>query len=115
MGRKWTILNRYISVISAIDEKWLVVFEHTINHLSLGNVRLPQLEYYFFCFSFFLLFFFFFLILLRLFTFKLLNALYSKFKRLKVSGRTSARLKLGVSGWGFPLKRVLQNFELLNC
>ena len=99
MGRKWMILNQYISVITDIDEKWFVIFEHTINHLSLGYVCLPQLEYYFF--SFFLLFFFF-IILLRLSTFKLLNALYSKFEGLKISGRASAQLKLGVPGWGVP-------------
>ena len=93
-GKKWTILNRYISVITNIDEKYeFVVFEHTINCLSFGYVYLPQLEYHFFSF------FFFFLILLRLSTFKPLNALYSKFERLKISGRISARLKLGVPGW----------------
>ena len=42
------------------------------------------------------------------------NALYSKFKRLKISGKTSVRLKSGVPGWGIPLNRVLQNFELLH-
>ena len=57
MGRKRTILNRYISVIIDIDEKWFVIFEHTINCLSFGYVHLPQLEYYF---LFFLTFFFFF-------------------------------------------------------
>ena len=49
-----------------------------------------------------ILFFFFFLFLLRLSPFKPLNALYSKFERLKISGRTSVRLKLGVPGWGDP-------------
>ena len=55
---------------SNIDEKWFLVFERTINHLSFGNVRLLQLDYqyYFSCFlSFFLLFF---LFLLPLSTFK---------------------------------------------
>ena len=47
-------------------------------------------------------FFFFFFLLLRLSTFKPLNALHSKFERLKISGRTSAWLKLGVPGWGNP-------------
>ena len=56
MGKNWTILNRYISVITNIDEKWLVIFQHTINCLSLGYVRLPQLEYFFF-FSYFFFFF----------------------------------------------------------
>ena len=108
-------MKRYISVITDIGEKWFVIFEHTINHLSLGYVCLPKLEYYFSSFfSFFLLFGLFFIILLQLSTFKLPNALYSKFKRLKISERASARLTLGVPDWEFPLKRVLQNFELLN-
>ena len=100
VGRKWTILNRYISVITDIDEKWSVIFEHTINWLSFGYVHLPQPDYYFS--SFFLLFFFFFIILLRLSTFKPLNALYSKFEQLKISVRNSAQVKLRVSGWGNP-------------
>ena len=41
--------------------KWFVIFEHTINHLFLGYVCLPQLECYFSFFFFltfsFLLFF----------------------------------------------------------
>ena len=49
------ILNRYISVITYINEKWFVIFEHTINWLSFGYVHLPQLESYFF--PFFSLFF----------------------------------------------------------
>ena len=101
-GQKWTILNRYISVITDIGEKWFVIFEHTINWISFSYVHLPQLEYYFSFFFLFSYFFFFFNILLRLSTFKPLNALYSKFERLKISGRTSARLKLGVPGWGTP-------------
>ena len=43
-GQKLTNLNRYISVITYLDEKWFVVFEHTINHLSFGYVCLPQLK-----------------------------------------------------------------------
>ena len=108
MGNKLTNLNRYISVIADIDKKWFVIFGRTINHLSFGYVRLPQHEYYFSCFvSFFLLFFF-------LSTFEPLNALYSKFERLKVSERTFVRQKSGVPDWGFPFNPVLQNFELLN-
>ena len=61
MGRKWRILNRYISVNTDFDGKWFVIFEHTTSRLSFGYVRLPQPEYYFCSFlSFFLLFFFFF-------------------------------------------------------
>ena len=57
---------------------------------------------FFFFFAFFLAFFFFLLFLLRLSTFKPLNALYSKFERLKISGRTSAGMKSGVPGWRNP-------------
>ena len=57
MGKKLTNLNRYISVITDIDENWFVIMEHTIN---LGYVCVSQGEYDFSCFaSFFLLFFFF--------------------------------------------------------
>ena len=59
MGKKLSNLNRYVSVISDIDEKWFVVFEHSINHPFYGYVRLPQLEYYFSCFAYFFLFFYF--------------------------------------------------------
>ena len=100
-GRKLSILNRYISVITDIDEKRFVISEHTINCLSYGYVRLPQPEYYF-CSFFFLLSFFLFYYFLRLSTFKPLNTLYLKFERLKISGRASLRLKLGVPGWGNP-------------
>ena len=55
--QKLSKLNRYILVVTSIDEKRFVVFEHTINHLSYGYVCLPQLEYFFSCFApFFLLF-----------------------------------------------------------
>ena len=56
-------LNRYISVITDIEENWFVVFEHTINRLSFGYVCLSQLEYYFpvlHPFSSYFFFFFFF-------------------------------------------------------
>ena len=103
----------YLRNYTDIDEKWFVIFEHTINWLSFEYDNLPHLEYYFSSsFSFFLLFFFLFFILLRLSTFKPLNALmYSKFKGLKISGRTSAQLKLGCQVGGIPLKR---SFKLLN-
>ena len=35
----------YLNNYTDIDEKWLVVFEHIINCLSFGYVRLLQLEY----------------------------------------------------------------------
>ena len=66
-------VNQYISVVTDIDENWLVVFEHTINHLYFDYIRLPQLENYFSLFLFFL-----FLPLLS--TFIPLNALYAKFE-----------------------------------
>ena len=90
-----------------------MIFEHTINRFSFGYVCLPQPEYYFSLFFFFLTFFFF-IFLLRLFTLKPLNALYSKFDRLKLSTRTSVGLKSGVPRWGDPLNRVQENFEVLN-
>ena len=37
---------------------WKMVFERTINHISFGYVRLPQLETYFSCFASFFPFFF---------------------------------------------------------
>ena len=43
-GQKLTNLNQYILIITNINKKWFVIFEHTINHLSV---------------SFFLVFFFF--------------------------------------------------------
>ena len=107
MDRKGTILNRYIWVITEIDRKGFVIFEYTINRLSFGYFHLPQLEYYFSSFFFFLLF-------LRLSTFTPLNALYSKFERLKIS-RFLCNRNRGCHVAGIPLDRVLQNFELLSC
>ena len=63
-------------------------------------------------FLFFLTFFFFFLILLRLSTFKLPNAQYAKFERLKILGRTRERLVSGVPGWGDSPQLGPQNSEL---
>ena len=96
-GQKWMILNQYISGNTNTDEKWFVIFEHTINRLSFAYVRLHQPEYFFlFCFFFFLLFLFTFLCMPS--TFKPLNALCSKFERSKISERTSVRLKSVVPG-----------------
>ena len=71
-----------------------------------GCVRSLQHEYcfssffLFFCFFFFfLVFFFFFRFLLRLSTFIRLNALYLKFERLKISGRTCVGLNSKVPSW----------------
>ena len=95
-------------------------FEHTVNCLCFGHVRLPEPEYHFS--SFFVRSYFFFL--LRLFTFKPQNVLYSKFEQLKISGRTFVRLKSGVQGennqqklgvlqWEVPPKQALQNSNFL--
>ena len=56
MGTKLTNLNRYISVITNIDEKWFVVFEHNTNHFDFGYVRLPNLNTIFLVLASFLLF-----------------------------------------------------------
>ena len=52
----------YILVITDIDEKWFVIFEHTINHLSFGYVVYSNLNTIFLVlhfFSYFLFSFFF--------------------------------------------------------
>ena len=54
MGKKLTNLNQYIVVVVDIDEKWFVIFQHTINHLSFDYVRLPQSDFFFFYPTFFL-------------------------------------------------------------
>ena len=109
-SRKWAILNQYILVNTNNGGKWFAIFEHTINSFSFGCVRLSQSEYYFSSFLSLLLLFF--LLLLRLSTFKRPNAWYSKFERLKISGRTRVRRKSGVPGWETALNRVLQKFKL---
>ena len=75
------------SVTTDIDEKYFAIFEHTINHLSFSYVRLPQRENYFLVLNLFSYFFFFFRFLLPPSTFKPLNALYSKFEGVKISGK----------------------------
>ena len=57
MGKKLTNLNRYISVITDIDEKGFAVFEHIINLLSFGYICLSQFENYFFVLFLFSYFF----------------------------------------------------------
>ena len=99
MGKMLMSLNRYISLITDIDEKWFVVSEHTINHLCFGYACSPQLENYFSFASIFLLFF---LFLLPMSTFKLLNALHLKFEPWKISERSRVRLKSRVPGWRDP-------------
>ena len=113
-GQIMEILNRYISVITDIDETWFVVLSTLSTTFRLVMFVYPNMNTTFLVFFLLSYFFFFFLIFLRLFTFKPLNALYSKFERLKISGRSSAGMKLGVPSWGISLNRALQNFELLN-
>ena len=101
MGKKLTSLNRYISVITLFDKKWCIIFKHTINRLFLVLFVYPNLNTSFLALA---IFFSNFLILMFIFLFRLsaLNALYSKFERLKILGRTSVVLNFGVSGWGDP-------------
>ena len=106
MGRKRTILNRCILVNTDFDGKWFVLFEHTINRLSFGYVRLPQLEYYFFLFSYF--FFLFSCFFFRLSTFKPLNVLYSKLKRLIRDEKSGNEIE--VARLGGSLQRRSQKF-----
>ena len=110
LSKKLTNLNRNISVITDIEEKWFVMFEYAINHLSFGYVLLTLYLNAVFLFSFFFHTFFL-LFLTMLSTFRSLNALYSKFERLEISGRTFVRLKSEVPGWGIPLNRVLKYFR----
>ena len=61
MGKKLTNLNRYISVITDIDENGFVSFEHIINNHSFAYVRSPQFEYHFSAYFYVFVFFFLFL------------------------------------------------------
>ena len=54
MGRKWTILNQYISVNTDIDGKWLVIFEHIFNRLLVVMFVYPNLNTIFLLFFLFL-------------------------------------------------------------
>ena len=97
--------------------------EDSFEPIHLGNYRYwwkmvcdfwahYQLPFFWLC-SFiatWILFFFFFLILLRLSTFEPLNTLYLKLEQLKISRWTSARMKLGVPGWGDPPQTGPPNF-----
>ena len=88
-----------------------MVFQHIIIYLSFVMFVYPYLNTIFLVLH---LFSYFFIFLLLLSTFKPPNALYSKFERLKISEKTFVPRKSGVPGWGIPINRVLQNFELLN-
>ena len=102
MSRKLMNLNQYISVVTDMDKKWFVVFEHTINRLFLFMFVYPNLNTITIFPVLHLFFFLFFLFLLLLSTFKSLNALYLKFEPLKTSGRTFVQQKLGAPGWRSP-------------
>ena len=110
-GRKWakklTNLNRCISVITDIDEKWF----SSINHLSFIMFVYSNLNIIFLVLHLFSNFFLFcrYLLLNRQ-----THSRYLKFKRLKIPGRTFVRQKSEVPDRGIPLNRFLQNFELVN-
>ena len=104
-------LKRYIAIISDIDEKWFVIFEHTINHFFLIMFVYPKLNA---VFSVLHLFSYVFSFFLPLSTFKPRNALSSKSERLKILWSISVQQKSGVLvGW-ILLNEVVQNFELLS-
>ena len=52
MGKNWTNLNRYVLIITDIDKKWFLIFEHTNNHVCFGYVRLPHLIFLVFSYFF---------------------------------------------------------------
>ena len=101
-ARKWTSL---LTNINCISENTDFDMENDLGFLSTLSIAFlfvicsltPNYEYYFFCF-FHLFFLTFCFLLFQLSAFKLLKALYSKFERLKISGRTRAGHKLGVPG-----------------
>ena len=108
--KKLTNLNQYILVITDIDEKCFVVFEHTINHLSFGYVRLFQLEYYFSCFGFFFLLLFFFFC-----RYLLLNHLTHCIQSLSNWRYQEGLLqqKSRVPGWGDPSPLIMSSKILI--
>ena len=101
MGRKWTILNRYIAI-----NRLQILMKNELCFLStLATAFFRELCSFIPTWILFFFFFYcFFLVLLQLSTFELLNALYSKFQWLKILGRTCVRLKSHVPGWGDPTK-----------
>ena len=109
MGKKLTNLNRYISVITDIDEKWFLGLLST-TFLLLCLFTPTLIAYYFLFFIFFQFVFF----LLPLSTFKSRNALHSKFEWLKISGKTFVRQKSGVPAWGDHPQSSPRKFELVN-
>ena len=127
MTRKGTILKRYISVNTDIDGKGYVIFEHIINDLLVmivyPNVNTTFLFFFFFLILFFFLLFFlillffltffifsYFLTLLR-FTFKPINAPYSKFERLKISKRNRGCQVEGFLSIGFSKIQLLNRYN----
>ena len=102
--QKWKNIDEfepiYLAVTIDTDKKRFVVFEHTINLLI--KFIYPNLKTIFLVLaSFVLLFFPFFLLMLS--TFKMLNAVYSKIERLKISRSTGERLKSGIPDWRISL------------
>ena len=109
MGKKLTNLKQYISVIIDIDEKWFVIFEYTIDHLFLVMFSYLKLKIIFLVLHFFFVF-------PMLSTNKLLNTLYLKFVRLKISGLLCDRNRECQFGW-FPFNQVLKilNFYIVTA
>ena len=52
MCKNWTNLNRYVLIITDIDKKWFLIFEHTNNHVRFGYVRLLHLIFLVFSYFF---------------------------------------------------------------
>ena len=88
-GRKWSNLNRYISVNTDVDKNTLAVLEHTFTVFLMAMFMISDLD------IIFLLFFY-----LQLSVFCLQNAENPKFQRMLISKWASARLNWRVTRWG---------------
>ena len=95
-GQKLTKLNRYISIITDMDEKWFVVFECTINHLSFDKFAYPNLNTIFLVLHLFS--YFFFLFRLPLSTFKPLKRTEFKISAIENIREDFVRQKSGMPG-----------------
>ena len=93
-------LNRWISVISDINEKWFVIFEYTFNHapffwLCLCTLTWTSIFFVLLFFSYFFSFFYFFP------SYLLANSqAIFKFEQLEITEKTSVGLKSGLPNWG---------------
>ena len=113
MCRKWTTLNRYISVITDSDEKLFAIFERTLTSFLFFMFVCPNLRTVFLVLFLFLTFFSF-----SIFSrYTLLNRLTHCIQNLndwRHQGGLMCDRNWGCQVRGIPLNRVLQNFELLN-